>query len=54
MTASSSPEQTVRAHAWKLHAEYDVAEHPQLANPVTVTNRIFSEYERKGFESRVT
>ena len=40
--ASSSSVHPVRARAWVLNAEFDIAEHPQLANPDT--NQIFPEY----------
>jgi hypothetical protein len=41
MMASSSLERIMCAHAWLLDAEFDVAEHPQLANPDSDTNHIF-------------
>jgi hypothetical protein len=50
MMASSSSEQTIRARAWLLHAEFDVAEHPQIANPAT--NRIFPIYVEKCLDGR--
>jgi hypothetical protein len=40
--ASSSSVLSVRAYAWVLNAEFNIAEHPQLADPDT--NQIFSEY----------
>ncbi len=45
MMASLSSEQPIRASAWLLAAEFDVAEHVKLANPAT--NHICSEYVRK-------
>ncbi len=39
---SSSSKRTMCARAWRHDAEFDVAEHPQLANPDT--NHIFPEY----------
>jgi hypothetical protein len=46
MASSSS----VCARAWVLNAEFDIAEHPQLANPDT--NQIFSEYVKGIFRGR--
>jgi hypothetical protein len=34
---------SVRAHAWVLNAEFDIADHPLLADPDT--NQIFSDSE---------
>jgi hypothetical protein len=50
MMAGSTSEQTVCARAWLLNTEFDVAEHPQLANPDT--NRIFPEYVKGMFRGR--
>jgi hypothetical protein len=48
--ASLSSEQPIRARAWLLAAEFDVAEHLQLANPAT--NHICPEYVRKCLDGR--
>ncbi len=46
MASSSS----VRARAWVLNAEFDIAEHPLLADPDS--NQIFSEYVKGIFRGR--
>ena len=40
--ASSSSVHPVCAFAWVLNAEFNIAEHPQLADPDT--NQIFTKY----------
>ncbi len=50
MMVSSSSKRTMCARAWRLDAEFDVAEHPQLANPDT--NHIFPEYLARCVDGR--
>ncbi len=48
--ASSSSVHPMSAYAWVLNAEFNIAEHPQLAYPDT--NQIFSEYVKGIFCGR--
>ncbi len=48
--ASSSLVHQVCSYAWVLNAEFDIMEHPQLADPDT--NQIFGEYVKGIFCER--
>ena len=48
--ASSSLVHPVYARAWVLNAAFDIAEHPQLADPDT--NQIFPKYVEGIFRGR--